>query len=175
MEHVQATFIMHHREAFLAELTASSTVAQVKLRLEAALDEPVRQLKFQRRLLDDNELVSSLGLRPGAIIFVNPQVARRTDRLRPRADPQSAPVALPPRPTGWPKEAIEARIDRLTELGYARPDCDRALRAAWFNVDRAGEFLVSGSITADLTGTEADNAQPAEPCTRSPWNSRPSQ
>jgi hypothetical protein len=156
MEPAQANFVMQPRRLFAADLSPSNTVAQVKQWLEGITGTPVKQLKFQRRLLDDSELVSSLGLRSDSVIFVNPQVAPRSDGLRPRSYPLSAPVSLPPRAIGWTKEVIGARIDRLTDLGYSRPDCERAMRAACFNAERAAEYLVSGSMPADVARTEAD-------------------
>jgi hypothetical protein len=106
MEPAQVNFVMQSQRLFAADLSPSNTVGQVKQWLEGITGTPVRQLKFQRRLLDDSELVSSLGLRSDSVIFVNPQVAPRPDGLRPRPDPLSAPVSLPPRAIGWTKEVI---------------------------------------------------------------------
>jgi len=38
---------------------------------------------------------------------------------------------------------IDNRLNRLMELGFVRNDCEKALKAACFNIDRAVEYLIS--------------------------------
>jgi hypothetical protein len=46
---------------------------------------------------------------------------------------------------------IEQRIQSLEELGFHRADCEKALKSALFNLDRAADYLVSGSIPEPLS------------------------
>jgi Holliday junction resolvasome RuvABC DNA-binding subunit len=57
---------------------------------------------------------------------------------------------MPPRAVGFTVEIIEKRVTALEELGFPRQDCERALRAAQFNMDRATDYLLSGTIPEPL-------------------------
>jgi UV excision repair protein RAD23 len=135
-------------------LNRDDTVFEVRQSLEELLGFEVNQLKCQRRLLDDSETIGSLGIAADSAIFVNPQVTSggKSDRLRPRSCPMLQPVRvpplqpLPPRSTGWTREAIDGRIDRLADLGFARDQCEIALKTACFNIDRAADYLVAGFV-----------------------------
>jgi hypothetical protein len=133
------------------QLNSENTIAEVKLMVSNYFMKQVFMLKANRRILFDDERVCDAGIKPGSVIFINPQAVTSSVPLGSRvqftepAIPRILPV-LPPRSVGWTKEAIDERISTLTELGFARSDCERALHAANYNVDRAADFLVSGSI-----------------------------
>jgi hypothetical protein len=133
------------------DLSCDATIAEVKALASELFGKPVLALKANRRLLRDDEYVRNLGLRPGTVVFVNPQVTA-SSRLPPEPRqivivPRAlTPPVLPPRVVGWTDEAVHSRVQALLEMGFPREQCERAIEAAGCNVDRAADYLVSGFI-----------------------------
>jgi hypothetical protein len=133
------------------ELCRDETIADVKKLASDRFGKPVFALKANRQLLRDDEHVRDVGLRPGTVIFVNPQVIA-TSKLPPEPRQiMSAPApivrpVLPLRGIGWTKESVVSRVQALVAMGFPQDQCELALAAAGCNVDRAGEYLLSGSI-----------------------------
>jgi hypothetical protein len=124
---------------------SEETVYEIRQRLGASLGIPVQTLKFRKAILSDNQCIKDLGLSEKSVILVNPQVYNNNDQK------QSHQRFHRPRTVGWTEEQISARVNRLVEFGYPREDCERALKAAQFNMDRAVDYLVSGSIPQPLS------------------------
>ncbi|KAL6705409.1 UV excision repair protein rad23 [Coniothyrium glycines] len=61
----------------------------------------------------------------------------------------------------------EAAITNMESMGFARADIDRAMRAAFFNPDRAVEYLLTG-IPESALQEQAQASQPRAPTSPSP-------
>jgi hypothetical protein len=132
--------------------------------LEMALTPKVRSMKFSRREIQQNDDLRNIGLKDGSTIIVNSPTLRASQTLMRSAsppevpqllykrEPQNVEVPLPRRPrvVGFSAEQIEQRVGRLEELGFPRDDCEKALKAAAFNLDRATDYLLSGKIPEPL-------------------------
>jgi hypothetical protein len=119
----------------------------------------VRTLKFKRREIKDNDSLQELGLADGATVFVNsPAIA-------------SAPVIRPPQPgaASFSEDVIARRIAQLREFRFPRDDCERALRAAQFNPDRAVDYLLSGSPIPEPLVISSVKKHVWEPALASAW------
>jgi hypothetical protein len=126
-----------------AELRGDLTWSGAVLRAHAAdaLDFAVHTLKYRRREIADDAILEDLGVENGCCIFVNSSNLTSSACL-------AKPVPLeraPPRVSGFTDEVISRRVVQLQELGFPREDCERALRAAQFNTDRAVDYLLSGA------------------------------
>jgi hypothetical protein len=124
---------------------------------ESALRTAVHTLKYSRREILDAERLLDAGLAAHATVFVNsPSLVRSLTLGAPPPLAEVPPRAREtgmrplPRPPGFTRESIAARVAQLTELGFPEDDCERALRAAQFNSDRAVDYLLSGSIPEPL-------------------------
>jgi hypothetical protein len=116
------------------DVSTKWTVSFLRSRVQDEMGVRVRTLKYKRREMADGDCLGDLGLNGGATIFVNSQT------LSP------APIAKRPRVCGFSEEAIGQRVSRLEALGYPRGDCEKALRAAAFNLDRAADYLAGGRV-----------------------------
>jgi hypothetical protein len=119
----------------------SWTAAVLRNHVEKALGIPVRSLKFQHRDISNHGPIDDLGLTSGSVIFVNSPMI---DWIRQGARPRL------PGAGGFRAEVVEKRVAALMELGFERDECERALRAAQFNLDRATDYLLSGTIPEPL-------------------------
>jgi hypothetical protein len=106
--------------------------------VQQTLNVPVRSLKFKRRTITFDDKLSDIDLKHNSVIFVN----------SPRVKPTFPAFKINKRPriVGFDTETIKKRISQLEKLGYEYSDCEKALRAAAFNMDRATDYLVSGVI-----------------------------
>lgn len=102
---------------------------------------------------------------------------------QPSAQPTTAP-SMPPAPVPSPGaggdapatgsgenailrgEALENTIKEMESMGFARDECMRALRAAFYNAERAVDYLLNG-IPADVQ-QEAQPAPASNPGTAAP-------
>ena len=70
-----------------------------------------------------------------------------TNQAQPPATPSPAPAAAPnyndPNSLAM-GEQRSAAVANMESMGFARSDIDRAMRAAFFNPDRAVEYLLTG-------------------------------
>jgi hypothetical protein len=146
------------------EFAVSTTwsVRFLRTQVEEALGIRVHTLKYNRREITDGDQLQDLGLKDGATIFVNSQTLAAslpvtlTTTRHPASEPPRAREVMVewrrprPRVCGFSKEVIQQRVNRLVELGYQQADCEKALRAAAFNMDRAVDYLTSGNIPEPL-------------------------
>jgi hypothetical protein len=136
---IQARFQARDVPQVTLPVSSEETVWQIRQRLIASLGIPVEKLKFRKQILRDNQYIKDLSLSEKSVIFVNPQVYNK-------AEIQSHQQFQRLRIVGWTEEEKSSRINRLIEFGYPREDCERALKAAQFNMDRAVDYLMSGYI-----------------------------
>lgn len=66
--------------------------------------------------------------------------------IKGKAQPVAAALPDLPDSGGRDPPGFKAKVDQLADMGFSRGDCERAVRAALGNVDRAAEFLLSGQI-----------------------------
>jgi hypothetical protein len=122
----------------MAEISVDTSwsVPILRARAEEALQLTVRTMKYKRREIQETDSLEKLGLVDGATVFVNsPTLVSSAPIIRPP----------PPRAAGFTEEVIARRVAQLQELGFPRDDCERALRAAQFNTDRAVDYLIRGA------------------------------
>jgi hypothetical protein len=136
------------------------SVSFLRARVQALFGIPVRTLKFNRRLISNSERLSNLNLKDRSTFFVNSPTLDVDTQQRNSGEPQlrntnevpddRQPLQRPMRSRAFSPEAIEERIKKLEDLGFPRADCEKALQSALFNVDRAADYLVNGSIPEPL-------------------------
>jgi hypothetical protein len=136
---LQCTFIDResgHRAAVNVYLTFN--VQFLIQQIERVLKVTVRSLKFKRRTIAPSDKLSDLGLTHNSVVFVN---SPRVESTLP-----AKTTSQRPRVVGFDTETIKKRVSLLGKLGYPLSDCEKALRAAAFNMDRAADYLASGVI-----------------------------
>jgi Fe2+ transport system protein FeoA len=96
--------------------------------------------------------LTDLGLKDGSKIIVNSPILRESSNVSFKREIRDVGIQISrkPRVVGFNDEQIEQRVVRLTEFGFLRNDCEKALRAAAFNLDRAIDYLLSGNIPEPL-------------------------
>jgi hypothetical protein len=116
----------------VAEINVNSNWTGLDLRnaIAEALKLSVSTMRFQCRSIHDSDMVGDVGLREGSSVFINSQDTTNVRFVRSKLR----------------SEAIAARITVLEDLGFPRTDCEKALRASEFNVDRAADCLLRGSV-----------------------------
>jgi hypothetical protein len=136
------------------------TVARLRDHLEERLHIPVYSLKMKGRIFEDDDVMADLGLGASANIFLNSrslvasmpvQEIKVKEPAPPRA--KDAPVRSrppPPRTRGFTEEQIAERVAFLEELGFETALCEKALKAACFNLDRAADYLLLGNVPEPL-------------------------
>jgi uncharacterized UBP type Zn finger protein len=147
---IQARFQARDVPQFTLPINSEDTVWQIRQRLTASLGIAVERLKFRKQILSDNQYIKDLGLSDKSVIFVNPQVYNQDEM-------QCHQRFQRPRTVGWTEKQVSARVNRLVEFGFPRDDCERALKAAWFNMNRAVNYLISGFIPEPLRIRENDS------------------
>jgi len=113
------------------------TVSEAKCKLETIMKchKSDFVLYYNNRKLEDNLTFEQIGYVPGTIIS-----AKLLNMPR---------HVLPPR--GGQNELLDPpdfdkKLESLIEMGFIRQQCEKALRAAFYNVDRAAEYLIENKI-----------------------------
>ncbi|KAF2182766.1 UV excision repair protein Rad23 [Zopfia rhizophila CBS 207.26] len=100
----------------------------------------------------------------------------------PQQPSQNAPATPSPAPAQQSSESLrfndpsaltmgserDAAIANMESMGFARADIDRAMRAAYFNPDRAVEYLLTGIPESALQEPQASPSQARGPTSPSP-------
>lgn len=68
--------------------------------------------------------------------------------------------------------ALEQAVNGMIEMGFAREEVMRAMRAAYNNPERAVEYLMSGKLVADCDYAAQSCAGMARKLRRAVWRSR---
>uniref|UniRef100_A0A8R1DLT4 UV excision repair protein RAD23 n=1 Tax=Caenorhabditis japonica TaxID=281687 RepID=A0A8R1DLT4_CAEJA len=153
------------QQNFTLELNEDQTIADVKTKVfeekgsDYAAD--LQKLIYNGKILDDTAKVGDIGFEASKFVVV---MLSKKKTASPAAEPTpspaaSAPVAEPspaPAPAAEPAPAAvppaaealsaeqESTISAITGMGYDRELALAACRAAFWNADRAVEFLLNG-------------------------------
>lgn len=168
-------------DSFEIEITAENTILEVKQKVEAArsdFEAAGQKLVCAGKILNNEKTVADYNLKEGDFLVVIPG---KKAAPPPEPAPSQPAAAVPaagdsaaPAPGGAAPAAaapvsnsreVEAAITQLTEMGFPREECERALRAAYGNPDRAVEYLMNGIPQEDVQmGAGApEGAPPAVP------------
>jgi hypothetical protein len=124
---------------------ATTTISDMKILLATQHKFPLLGLNLilSARVLPDAEQFKDLSILPGAKIFVWVTSAYEPSRDRPPSVP--AFVAPTGGSTSEPPNFQEL-VNTLRELGFEAPLCEKALRSSNYDVEQAGNMLLSGNI-----------------------------
>ena len=172
---MQIKFRLVTGKSVTLDLEPSSPISDIKIKLGEyfQIDPNTIKLLAGNRPVKDNSNLSDLNIAPNAIIQIitikkspkptsfnsmhpkpfssfedMPITASSEDAIRMKRPP----IGLPPRScqlntrgTKDPKN-FPATVKMLVEMGFEKDKCEKALRAAFYNVDRAAEYLVENKI-----------------------------
>ncbi|CAI2345658.1 unnamed protein product [Caenorhabditis sp. 36 PRJEB53466] len=170
---ISVTFRTLTQQNFILELDEDQTIAEIKTKLaeERGEDYAVENQKliYNGKVLDDAAKVGDVGFESSKFVVVmltKKKVApaeAAAPAPAPAAEPApaAAPVAAPPAAAAPAAPAVaealtaeqEASLAAITGMGYDREQSLAALRVAFWNADRAVEFLLNG-IPDDLVDQE---------------------
>ena len=166
------------------EFEPFQTINDVKLKLSALLQSPQDSFKFlyKTRTLTDDMKLSDANIMPGSVIQVltiKNQSTRPTPPSVQTAEKKSklhnSYTALPPRPDSVPvfqklpprrgsiapsqkgdPPIFQQSVKFLVEMGFEKEQCEKALRASFYNLDRAAEYLIEGNIPDEICNDVAE-------------------
>ena len=162
---VQLEFILVSGHKVYLDLLESETILEAKIKLAqiiGCLPQTIK-LVYKYLVLKDSSRLSELCFQSDAIIHVftvklpssrksskktaknvlSPsssnddneyKLKRRSSKLPPRSGPRSESLHL------------DLMVKTLQEIGFDEEKCERALRASFYNLDRAAEYLIEDSI-----------------------------
>ncbi|KAF7639924.1 hypothetical protein Mgra_00000362 [Meloidogyne graminicola] len=151
------------QQSFEIDVEDSNTVLQLKNKIAETKgdDYPVegQKLIYNGKVLEDEKIISELNIQPGKFVVVmvvkkfaqKPPVpsttSTSTDETKKDTKEESKKEKTPP-PKDNKKAEVPAEhqqaVDNITAMGYPREEVVRALKAAFFNADRAVEYLCNG-------------------------------
>lgn len=167
-------------DSFEVEAADEDSVIDLKKKVgETRAEFPAegQKLIYAGKILKDESKISEIGFKQGDFIVVMAsKVAAPKAKAAPAATPAAeqstpapAPAAAPTEPAAGDTASAnrvtgagsEAAIQQLCDMGFARPEVERCLAAAFGNPDRAVEYLMSG--IPDGLMEPAGGAPPAAP------------
>ena len=118
-----------------------------KIKIEYKPTSDVNLFYFDR-VLKHTETIQSIGYTKGSVI----RVQYETKNVSPQK-PSPSNKFLPPRTskTEDPSD-FQSKVRSLMDIGFDQKLCERALRASYFNVDRAAEYLIEGQVPEETFG-----------------------
>ena len=165
------------------ELDLSEPISDIKIKLGEyfQIDPSTMKLLIAKQTIKDDCRLSDLNLTPGTVIQIITLKRSPKPLSFSTAKPKSffdfndmpissaseghirkpiCPLGLPPRcgqkcvcthqdPKNFPQT-----VQMLMEMGFEKDKCERALRAAFYNSDRAAEYLIENKIPNNLTTDE---------------------
>ncbi|CAI5443444.1 unnamed protein product [Caenorhabditis angaria] len=172
---VNVSFKTLTQSTFNLELDENQSVAEVKAKIAERGDEfavDLQKLIYNGKILDDSQKVSDIGFESTKFVVVMltrrkvpvPEPTAEVPKEVPattQAAPAPAPVQIPTtqQPAAAAQQAPaenltaeqEQSIEAIAGMGYPRDQVQAALRAAYWNADRAVEFLLTGipEVAAD--------------------------
>jgi hypothetical protein len=145
---------------FDMDVPLSWSVATLREHLEEKMGIRIFSLKMKGRVFGDDDAMADLGLGASANVFLNSRsyaVSSPVEKVKVNEPAPSrakdAPVRCrppPPRTRGFTKEQIAERVASLEALGFETALCEKALKAACYNLDRAADYLLSGNVPEPL-------------------------
>lgn len=172
---------------FEVEVAPEATVLDLKKTIEATSAEfpaDLQKLIYQGKILADDASVKDVGIKSGEFVVVMLAKANQAQAKPPPSSAASTPAAVP---TPTPSDAAPAgaaapmnmeaasatlvtgaaadqAVQQLMDMGFARPEVERCLQAAFGNPDRAVEYLMSGIPEGLLAArAPAPGGAPASP------------
>ncbi|PIC46151.1 hypothetical protein B9Z55_005936 [Caenorhabditis nigoni] len=181
---VTVTFRTLTQQNFNLDLNEEQTIAEVKAQVASGRGDEyapeLQKLIWNGKVLDDSQKVGDIGF--DGTKFVVVMLAKKKVPVvtpAPAATPASEPAATSaapaptPAPTAEPAAAApapapeqltadqEESVNAITSMGYDREQTTAALRAAYWNPERAVEFLLNG-IPDDIVGQEPGFGHPEQ-------------
>ncbi|CAD5216443.1 unnamed protein product [Bursaphelenchus xylophilus] len=167
---IEVTFKTITQQSFVFSFAPDITVGEIKKKIEedkGANDYEVERQKliYNGKILEDTQILKDINVDPKKYVVV--MVSRKKPVEQPKPEEKKEPekestpttvsttaatsstpavVAAPDAPAT--ESALtpdqEEQVSTLVAMGYARDDAVKALRAAFFNADRAVEYLCTG-------------------------------
>ena len=129
----------------------SATISDVSAILKNMLpeEEKIFELYYKRKPIEPTLLINELGIKSEEFITIKPIQQEEILEIPIKKNP-SKKRGLPPRteikiPETDPDDFNELVLS-LMEMGFEKVDCEKALRFSFYNLDRAGMYLVNGAI-----------------------------
>lgn len=159
-------------------LSPETTIQEAKKRLEAAAKIPARNIDLvhDQRLISETKTINELSLSQNSVISIRckKSLCQVQPKIRSNPERTSNPLIQPcnlqrcrrntnninynfqhiqrsmPMDKKSAKICINCGIQSLYELGFPKHQCQQALLAAGFNIDRAAEYLLNGNTPESL-------------------------
>lgn len=122
------------------------------------------KIVFKGKTASNEDTIEKLAIKETDFIVVMAQVAKPQPKPKEETKPEPPkveekkeekkevkPEQPKPQQPAQQEGSHEAEINELMSMGFGREQCVQALRAAFFNVERAVEYLING-IPANLQG-----------------------
>ncbi|KAH0787832.1 UBA/TS-N domain containing protein [Histomonas meleagridis] len=135
-----------HDNVYNFPVQSTITVGDVISYLKTQVSYSFYKLFYKGIELSENKLISDLNMKENEYLELNLRnsSAKGASTLPPREDGNSELQLHDP-------DDFEDRVQSLLELGeYSRSDCEKALRASFYDINRAGSYLIDGRIPDGL-------------------------
>ncbi|CAD8186821.1 unnamed protein product [Paramecium octaurelia] len=151
-------------QTFDIEVQPTETVLNIKEKIEQNKQFEIAQQKLLRKgtLLQNEQTVAELGLQEKDFLVVMVNVKKGPPQQQPvqqqvQQPPQQPQPVQAQQPIQAPKPLVapapqnlvtgseyDAAIQNLIQMGFAKSECEAAMKAAFNNPDRAIEYLLNG-------------------------------
>ncbi|CAD5211911.1 unnamed protein product [Bursaphelenchus okinawaensis] len=180
-DQIEVTFKTITQKSFVFSFAPETTVADIKKKIETdkGVDEyevERQKLIYNGKILEDTQVLKDVNVDPKKYIVVmvsrkkpaepsveepapKPQAEAAPAAASSSAEPATAPPAAPVGEEPFTPEQ-EEQVNTVAAMGYPRDEVIKAMRAAFFNADRAVEYLCTGIPEVDAGSRALDNPRP---------------